>query len=1145
MQTQPPPSLPKSRQPFLRVLMPAVMLVAVLGMVAAMVLSGMARNPTTFLFPLMLVGSVLMMFQPGGQDVDETRRSYHRHLDALSDGLRRSRREQVELALARHPHPGALWTFVTGDDERIDGTDREPGVVRIGTAVQAPDDPLDIPVDAPPEDLEPVCAMSLRDLAIRHATVEAPVAVDLREFPVVAVTGKDASGLVRAVQGALVMQDEDTVTVTGPHDRWLPHHGPLSVCFLHGGPPATPVGQNKDTAAGREVGCAVVAHPDRVTEDAARDGGLLLRAEDGVLSAWTVDGWRPFAVADSLSDVELAALCRSRCRHRQERSLLDLPGGELRAPVGTSGGAPVYLDIREAAKGGIGPHGLCIGATGSGKSEFLRSVVTSFAHHHPPSELNFVLVDFKGGAAFSGMERLPHTSAVITNLSEEALLVDRMKDALLGEMHRRQEKLRAAGMTTATDFNGTSPGEMPSLLVVVDEFSELLITRPEFAEVFAAIGRLGRSLGLHLLLASQRLEEGRLRGLESHLSYRVGLRTFSAAESRALIGSPAAYELPASPGEAILADSAGGAGQIRFRSAYVSGPQTPADRGPVRELGAGQESTGTVMELVIDRLAGPNLNPIWLEPLPVDLPASLLLGENRTWGTGTNGTGPDLRPVPVGLEDLPFDGVQKPCEVDLRRRHWAVVGSPGTGKTTVLRTLTVGLVLGNPGVVVYVFDPGGSLAGLARLPQVAAVVGVDLIDRMFDELEQDPPEGVTHRILLVDGVDALGEADRRLSALVAGGLERGVHVVVTALRWTFRPSLRDLLVGQLELRLPPGESNHRDIQRSLPDAPGRGVSWTGHQVQMAWSDAEAVEHARRVSAARGDTVRTMRVLPASVNYRAVVAEASEAVETAEAVERRGAGHGDDRRTDGVLLGLGGADLGPVYWDLRTLPHLTVAGRSGSGATTALRTVVTDLATRNLHRSDQVELLVTDVRRGLLGLPGYRSPVGFVTELEQVTAVLTARIPGDVTELSPESLRNRSWWSGPDYIVVVDDLDHSTELAAALETVVPLLPYAADIGLHLVTARRSAVLGRSTYTPLFQGIRDSTAWILLSAPREDGPVAGQALCPRPPGRGLLVQNTVEELQIAVPGTGDIPGADRSSADRRSEQEPETEGKDEHV
>ena len=197
--------------------------------------------------------------------------------------------------------------------------------------------------------------------------------------------------------------------------------------------------------------------------------------------------------------------------------------------------AVVHLDIKESAQQGMGPHGLVIGATGSGKSEFLRTLVLGLAMTHSPEHLNLVLVDFKGGATFAGMSELPHVSAVITNLAQELTLVDRMQDALSGEMVRRQELLREAGnFASIRDYEkaraaGEDLAPLPSLFIVVDEFSEMLSAKPEFIDLFVAIGRLGRSLGLHLLLASQRLEEGRLRGLESHLSYRVGLRTFSAA----------------------------------------------------------------------------------------------------------------------------------------------------------------------------------------------------------------------------------------------------------------------------------------------------------------------------------------------------------------------------------------------------------------------------------------------------------------------------------------------------------------------------------------------------------------------------------------------------------------------------------------
>lgn len=130
-----------------------------------------------------------------------------------------------------------------------------------------------------------------------------------------------------------------------------------------------------------------------------------------------------------------------------------------------------------------------------------------------------MLVDFKGGATFLGLDSLPHTSAVITNLEDEAVLVDRMFDALSGEMNRRQEVLRKAGnFANVGEYNQARRGgrddlePLPALVIIVDEFSELLGQFPDFADLFVAIGRLGRSLHVHLLLASQRLEEGRLRG---------------------------------------------------------------------------------------------------------------------------------------------------------------------------------------------------------------------------------------------------------------------------------------------------------------------------------------------------------------------------------------------------------------------------------------------------------------------------------------------------------------------------------------------------------------------------------------------------------------------------------------------------------
>ena len=249
---------------------------------------------------------------------------------------------------------------------------------------------------------------------------------------------------------------------------------------------------------------------------------------------------------------------------------------------------------------------------------------------------------------------MPHVSAVITNLAQELTLVDRMQDALSGEMVRRQELLREAGnFASIRDYEkaraaGEDLAPMPSLFIVVDEFSEMLSAKPEFIDLFVAIGRLGRSLGLHLLLASQRLEEGRLRGLESHLSYRVGLRTFSAGESRAVLGVPDAYELPPVPGLGYLKPDP--TTLLRFKAAYVSGSAGRPGRGyaatraatcrascrsrsprcrrstpvepepePEPEPAAAQGEQESLLDVAVDQMVGqgPAAHQVWLPPLDV------------------------------------------------------------------------------------------------------------------------------------------------------------------------------------------------------------------------------------------------------------------------------------------------------------------------------------------------------------------------------------------------------------------------------------------------------------------------------------------------------------------------------------------------
>ena len=315
---------------------------------------------------------------------------------------------------------------------------------------------------------------------------------------------------------------------------------------------------------------------------------------------------------------------------------------------------------------------------------------------------------------------------------------------------RDYEKARAGG-------EDLTP--LPSLFIVVDEFSEMLTAKPEFIDLFVAIGRLGRSLGLHLLLASQRLEEGRLRGLESHLSYRVGLRTFSASESRAVLGVPDAYELPAEPGLGFLKPDP--TSLQRFKAAYVSGP--PSGRVRIRRDEGGnvrgilpftitevvdlsppetddepapapvqQGEQTSLLDLAVGRMTGhgPAAHQVWLPPLDIpDTLDQLLpdLVEDPVLGL----VSPRWRAmgglvVPVGTVDRPREQRRDVLTVNLggAAGHVAVVGGPRTGKSTLLRSLVASMSLTTTPQEsqFFVLDfGGGTFAPLVGLPHVAGV----------------------------------------------------------------------------------------------------------------------------------------------------------------------------------------------------------------------------------------------------------------------------------------------------------------------------------------------------------------------------------------------------------------------------------------
>ncbi|MGC4910244.1 type VII secretion protein EccCa [Streptomyces cyaneofuscatus] len=480
--------------------------------------------------------------------------------------------------------------------------------------------------------------------------------------------------------------------------------------------------------------------------------------------------------AESLADaplsgpVEFAAMLGIDDVARLDLDQLWAPRGErafLRVPIGISDShEPVLLDLKESSELGMGPHGLCVGATGSGKSELLRTLVLALVATHPPEDLALVLVDYKGGATFAPFAELPHVAGVITNLENQAGLVERVHSSLAGEVKRRQQALKDAGNVADIGDYAALRAEkrpdldpLPHLFVVIDEFGELLTAKPDFIDLFLSIGRIGRSIGVHLLLSSQRIEGGKLKGLDTYLSYRLGLRTFSADESRTVLDTTDAFHLPPLPGFGYLKVDT--SHYARFKAGYVSGGY----RGPVRR--ADEEETGplalpyeafntlagpdevpqtaepasrrretgpTELGVMVDQLIGiaPPVRSIWLPPLPTATALDAVAGPLDIGPRGMRlaGAGPSGRPlrVPVGLLDDPAKQWQGQWFLDLTVAggHAAVIGGPQSGKTTLLRSLVLSLALTHTPreVGVYGLDlVGGGLQALSGLPHVGGVAG--------------------------------------------------------------------------------------------------------------------------------------------------------------------------------------------------------------------------------------------------------------------------------------------------------------------------------------------------------------------------------------------------------------------------------------
>lgn len=523
-------------------------------------------------------------------------------------------------------------------------------------------------------------------------------------------------------------------------------------------------------------------------------------------------------------------------------------GQSTMAVIGESYDGPFGIDMRKD-----GPHGLIAGTTGSGKSELLQTIVAALAVANTPENMTFVLVDYKGGSAFKDCVKLPHTVGMVTDL--DAHLVERALESLGAELKRREHILAAADAKDIEDYQDLvkrdpSHASVPRLLIVIDEFASMVRDLPDFVTGLVNIAQRGRSLGIHLLLATQRPSGVVSPEIRANTNLRIALRVTDGGESSDVIDSPEAGHISKStPGRAYV--RLGHASLVPFQSGRVGGRRPgaadPAALAPwVGPLGwedlgraaltkpkteSREDDEITDLKVLVDAVRDANSSlgiPAQHSPWLPALDETLLLDEIEV--PALVGAAPGkLPPAPFGIEDLPSDQARRPVVVDFASfGHLMIGGAPRSGRSQVLRTIAGSLARthSTADVHLYGIDCGnGALNALTRLPHCGAVVSrnqtervVRLVNRLKGEMDRRQnlladkgfadigeqraavaeDERLPHIVVLLDRwegwVPTLGEVDHgsltdALQTMMREGASIGIHLVLTG--------DRTLLVGRI------------------------------------------------------------------------------------------------------------------------------------------------------------------------------------------------------------------------------------------------------------------------------------------------------------------------------------------------------------
>jgi len=1197
-----PPELPRViPQSFLRRAMPYVLVILIVGMIVALVATGMRLiSPQTLFFPFVLLLAATAMYRGNDnktrtEEVDAERADYLRYLSVVRDNIRTQAAQQRAAALWSHPEPTALAS-VPGSRRQWERDPHDPDflVLRAGRHHVPLATTLRVNDTADEIDLEPVCHSALRSLLDTHRVVrDVPTGIDLTKVSRITVLGEadEVRAALRAwIAQAVTWHDPTVLSVAlatqdleSPHWswlKWLPHtdipgelDGVGPARFLSTDPdelvsllgsaladrPAF-TGQPADAlrhllvvvddpdydlnasalAAGRAGvtvvhRCATAPHREQYSDPEQP----ILRIARGAIERWQTGGWQPYIDdADRFGADEAAHLARQLARwdsnptHTGLRSAatrgatfatllgipdasqLDVPAlwaprrreDELRVPIGvTATGEPLMFDLKDEAEGGMGPHGLMIGMTGSGKSQTLMSILLSLLITHSADRLIVIYADFKGEAGADSFRDFPQVVAVISNMAEKKSLADRFADTLRGEVARRETLLREAGRRVqGSAFNSVVEYEaavaaghdlppIPTLLVVADEFTLMLADYPEYAELFDYVARKGRSFRIHILFASQTLDVGKIKDIDKNTSYRIGLKVASPSVSRQIIGVEDAYHIESGKehkGVGFLVP-APGATPVKFRSTYVDGIYDPPrqaksivvrailepklftagriepDQDTVISEADEEELAGPPRKLIAtigEQLAryGPRAPQLWLPPLDEPIPLTAVLARagvpQRQWRW------------PLGEIDKPFEMRRDPLIFDAASAagNMVIHGGPKSGKSTALQTFILSAAsLHSPrDVTFYCLDYGGgklrALEDLAHVGSVASALEPERIRRTFGELEQllrsrqrrevfrdkhgpAPDDGFGEVFLVIDNLYAFGRDNTDQFNTRNPLLAKATELVNVG--HTYGIHVLVTTPSWLEVPLAMRDGLGLRLELKLHDPRDSNVRVVG----ALRRPAEAVPHDQP---GRGLTMAAEHFLFAApaldqisalnARYPGMAAPPVRLLPTNLAPRAVGALY---RGPEQVVIGQREEDLAPVVVNFAEDPLLMVFGDSKSGKTTLLRHIIRTI--REHSSADQVAFTVLDRRLHLVDEPLFADNE-YTANIDRILPAMLGLANLIESRRPPAGLSavelSRWGYQGHTHYLIIDDVDQIPDSPAMSGPYIGQRPWTPLLGI---------------------------------------------------------------------------------------------------